>query len=49
MKDKMKKERMNEGVKRITFGWAWWYIPVIQAFRMLRQKYHHFEASLGYM
>jgi hypothetical protein len=29
--------------------WAWWFTPVISAFRRLRQENHKFEASLGYI
>jgi predicted glycosyl hydrolase (DUF1957 family) len=27
--------------------WEWWYIPIIPAFRRLRQEDWEFEASLG--
>jgi hypothetical protein len=30
-------------------SWAWWYIAVIPAVRMLRQEKHKFKASLGYI
>jgi hypothetical protein len=30
-------------------NWAWWYIPVISAFRRLRQEDHEFKANLGYI
>jgi hypothetical protein len=28
---------------------VWWYIPIILAFRGLRQKDFKFEASMGYI
>jgi hypothetical protein len=30
-------------------NWPWWCIPVIPAFRRLKQEDHEFETSVGYI
>jgi hypothetical protein len=30
-------------------SWAWWYMPVMLALRMLRQDDHEFKARMGYI